>query len=119
MVLQGKGIPMQKTVDSVPKVPGFSYHETHSYQHFSTLREAAKAALSDGVKLDVIESLVAMRLTRFLDIIDKAGMRSELQAMPVVTIYAPTNYALNALSDEDKADFLKDQSSHRRLVEMH
>jgi len=95
-----------------------AYNETRSFQYFRELELAAKAALPKGSKLDPIDALRKFSLTKFADIIDIGEMAQELSALPGLTLYVPTNQAIDNLS-EDESNLLQDASFCRQLVQMH
>jgi len=96
-----------------------SYIETRSYKFFSTLKAEIKATSPNGLKLDPLEALRRFGLTKFADLVDRAGMAAELVEMPVLTLFAPTNQAIDNLSPSDFEKFFRDSASYREIVQTH
>ena len=97
-----------------------AYYETPSFKYFDSLRQSLKADRSVKLKsLDTIECLRALKLDRFVDVIDRGGMIDEIRNLPAVTVFAPTNDAFDALSEDDKKRMLGSASACRTLVQDH
>jgi len=96
-----------------------TYHETRSYKHFNDLKSEINAASPKGSKLDPVDSLRKFGLTKFAEILDTSGMARELAEMPALTLFVPTNQAIENLSPDDSKRLLQDASSCRELVQIH
>lgn len=58
-------------------------------------------------------------LTRFLDLLEGAGMTEELDSLTDVTVFAPSNKAIDSLPDDVKLQILGDPEKLRNILNYH
>jgi len=97
-----------------------AYYKTDSYTHFEKMKISIQKDLSETTKrMDPIECLRLFGLTRFVEVVDKAGMIEELQSMIALTLFAPTNEAFERLTENDTQRMLNTPITCRALVKDH
>src|SRR5581483_7989807 len=106
----------------------YKYRNTASIHYFANIRDEFNKAnggkgslnsLVEWVKLDATEWLKRFGLTRYLEVIERAGMVDELNAAASLAMYAPTNEAFENLSNEDTERMLSTPEACRELVRIH
>src|SRR5581483_8170 len=106
----------------------YEYWKTASIRYFVNIRDEFNKAnggkgspnpVIEWVELDATDWLKRFGLTRYLEVIERAGMVEELRAFPSLTMYAPTNEAFEHLSSEDADRMLSTPQACRELVRRH
>jgi len=96
-----------------------AYSTTPSYTYFSELKASAEKLLGKFGTLEPVTCLENLALHQFVEVIDRADMRNELNSMAALTIFAPTNEAFEYLSEDERQRMLGDTAGYRNFVRDH
>jgi len=69
--------------------------------------------------MPLIEVLSSKNLTRFIDLIETAEMLDDFSKLTDVTVFAPSNDAIDALEQEVLDDLMEDKDTLRELLNYH
>ncbi|XP_063600232.1 transforming growth factor-beta-induced protein ig-h3-like [Penaeus indicus] len=67
----------------------------------------------------LFEVLEAQNLTRFMDLLEAADMLDELKGLTDVTVFAPSNRAVDEIPEEVMENIINDPSRLREILEYH
>ncbi|CAL4098042.1 unnamed protein product [Meganyctiphanes norvegica] len=67
----------------------------------------------------VMDVLSANNLTRFLELVEAAGMTEEISKMADATIFVPSDEAINAMTEEELNNLMADKTALREVLQYH